>query len=148
MTNINSGWNKAILLSFLIFFGLMLFFLIMLLRAGTEVTPSNYYDEGVKYQESINEQKKALEFGPFMGFSSSQKAFYLGFKHIKPDSGTLRLIWPPNPTMNVEYGFKINKVSDSVFIPKTGKPDGFWNVEMVFWSNGNRQTIKSRVWAR
>ena len=125
---------------------MMMYFFSRALIAGGEKVPDKYYEKGNKFQEVLDEERDGLEFKPSVTFQQSAHQVLAKFDSLQPDSGLLRLQWPPDASKAVFTRFtKTAEGNCSGAIPLKA-PQGNWIAELTFYKNGHKYFYKHKVW--
>jgi hypothetical protein len=136
------NWGKSIIIVFVIFAGFIIFFVVKMMNTNTSGVPDKYYEKGLKYQETINEEEGAGQYGPEVFAQKGTVNFY--FSKTAPDSGILEVIWPPDPEGNSKTRF-IYKAGDTLSVRVKGTA-GFRNAVLRFYAKQQEFQYQKRLW--
>lgn len=139
------NWGKGLVIAFVCFAALMISFLVRAILSGSESVPKGYYEKGNKYQQTIDEEKAAIQYGTRVDFDPGKTGFVLRHDSMQPDSGRMLLKWPPDETKNIRTAYKLQNGQKEVFLQAAALSGG-WMAEVEFYHNGVKYLHRQKVW--
>ena len=133
-----SAWGAGLLTGFLLFVGGVVFMVYVSMSQKVDLVSDRYYDQGLKYQERIRAQERALRMDGGVRVSVSGPSIRLQFPaRLSADkiSGTVMLYRPADRRSDRAVAITPDAALSQT-IPMAGAEEGLWRVQ-VFWRVGN-----------
>ncbi|MFC3415515.1 FixH family protein [Algoriphagus hitonicola] len=137
-------WGKGIILTIIGFVIVVMTMVVISVRMdGIELVTDNYYEQEIKYQDRIDEEKLTLALGrDVLVYESDTKSVILDLP--VGSKGKLNLFRPSERALDQELAVEIKDVGKKEVSIKHLKP-GYWRVQLSWTENGENYYQEKKI---
>lgn len=143
------NWGTSIVIAFVLFIAFIMYFVYRMntdVNADHELVTEDYYEKELEYQNEIDSQKAAIEYGAKLEIKKEEDGVYVVFPknyEIKEVTGKVSLYRPSN--RHLDFDLPISLSNTHLLIPDNRLVGGRWDITVEWEYKGKSFLYKEKI---